>query len=128
MEITIERAHPHATMGEFVYNYVNLIRPRLREGDIEAPMGCVKDAQIRAVGFGDLPGVSRDNAKPGSYLRYIGAIRQMVALCSSRSSSGSGFELMIRAIDRDVNELDFILREDQIYEKYRKRQEDFENK
>ena len=113
--------NPHGVIGDFIHKYENLIKPGLKEGNVEGAVGIIGDVCLRSE---VVEGQFR-KLKNGSYAPYRMALAYLKGIYdrpAEKKFSERQLEGLLLCIDRQVEELDFIMHGDEVYERHRQRQ------
>jgi hypothetical protein len=111
--------HPHTIVAGFVNKYKDHIRPYLARGDLDGIRFLIGDVCLRWADFEQM----HQSSKKGVYARYRMAIQYIWGLFDEKDVSASTLQTVIPLVDRRVEELEFILSEDEHYKAARRTSE-----
>ena len=122
MEEEKERIHPWELIGQFVYQYENIIKPQLDKGDVKTATGAIMDSWLRS---SLLPSPLEANfptegKNPKAFVNYKFALGYLEGMVRD---IGFNRELYLR-VDRMISEIELMLRGNEKYEKFRERDKD----
>ena len=116
----IETMSPSAIMGNFANKYETCIIPGLKDGNILAVRGVIGSCCVCSASF---QGMS--NKQFEGYRRYgfaLGHLRLLLEGEPGKMSPGAlerRIQSTLLLVSRQVAELNFVMKEDRVYEKYR---------
>lgn len=119
MKQQIDHTHPHAIIGEFVYQWDTFIRKGLESGDnLDVTMGVIGDVVMRGVAF-ERRASETGTAVYANYRTLLALFRGIFGENRNALADARLRKHIIDITDRRVGELDLLLREDINYESQR---------